>query len=434
MVIQLFYGVALGFACLALIGVVLMTFCDKYKCRYLMYFACVILFFFGLLGFLIAIIFSVLVPVMYWGCDWMSVTMGSSTGFDANMQTLITDSNTRGYISPCLSGGSGDIMSAIAPGNAATLTDLKSSFTDTSAFNSSSQVTAINTAQSTLDGILSNFLNGNTPDITDASAIATLVYVSNPTNFNPCTAINADSWVVSNGNTSYVSCQISGGTLTSFNTPAATPCNTRALITGNNIRCRGCIDSTSIFNNLYASAVSRGDFKTDLDAKYNTAVNTNCAPFTAFYGNIWDNYYITKIPAIKTFSTRWTTASTAIDLVETNLGTINTTMSNVITSLNSTVDSVIDPTYGLIAGLNCLLIGEDINMVVDTICVSNFNTIYINRLAMGIAAFGILFALCCIVCSGVRHYKHSERKDKISPNFMMDAKHSFEDTDAAFRP
>lgn len=52
---------------------------------------------------------------------------------------------------------------------------------------------------------------------------------------------------------------------------------------------------------------------------------------------------------------------------------------------------------------------------------------------MGISAFGILFAMCCIVCSGVRHFKHSERKDRVSPNFMGD-KNSFENTDAAFRP
>lgn len=68
LVIQMFYGVALGAALIALIGVVLMTFCDQYKCRYLMYFACLILFFFAIVGFLMATIFSIIVPIMYWGC------------------------------------------------------------------------------------------------------------------------------------------------------------------------------------------------------------------------------------------------------------------------------------------------------------------------------------------------------------------------------
>lgn len=68
LVINLIYGIALGLAALALLGVILMTFCDKYKCRYLMYFSCVILFFIGIIGFLVAIIFSIIVPVLYLFC------------------------------------------------------------------------------------------------------------------------------------------------------------------------------------------------------------------------------------------------------------------------------------------------------------------------------------------------------------------------------
>lgn len=68
LVINLIYGIALGVSVLALLGVVLMTFCDKYKCRYLMYFSCVVLFFLGLVGFLIAVVFSILVPVVFFLC------------------------------------------------------------------------------------------------------------------------------------------------------------------------------------------------------------------------------------------------------------------------------------------------------------------------------------------------------------------------------
>jgi hypothetical protein len=76
MAIQIFYAVALGLAVFTLIGVILMTFCDKYKCRYLMYFSCIILFFIGLLGFIIAVLFSIILPLMYWGCDWLQNTLG----------------------------------------------------------------------------------------------------------------------------------------------------------------------------------------------------------------------------------------------------------------------------------------------------------------------------------------------------------------------
>jgi hypothetical protein len=83
MVIQIFYGVSLGLAVVSLVGVVLMTFCDKFKCRYLMYFACLFMFFIGLIGFLIAVIFSIIVPFLYWGCEWISTTTGSQTGFNS---------------------------------------------------------------------------------------------------------------------------------------------------------------------------------------------------------------------------------------------------------------------------------------------------------------------------------------------------------------
>ncbi len=138
-------------------------------------------------------------------------------------------------------------------------------------------------------------------------------------------------------------------------------------------------------------------------------------------------------------STRWgsvadsTNPASSISIVTADMTNINVTMTGVINTLKSSLSVIIDPKYGLIAGLNCQIIGEDLQLVVGSICVSNFNTLYITRLLMGIAAFGILFAMCCIVCSGVRHFKHSERKDRVSPNFMGD-KNSFEHTDAAFRP
>lgn len=78
---QVFYGASLGLALLSLIGVVLMTFCDKYKCRYLMYFSCMFMFFIALIGFLLAIIFSLIIPMYYWGCEWISTTVGSQAGF-----------------------------------------------------------------------------------------------------------------------------------------------------------------------------------------------------------------------------------------------------------------------------------------------------------------------------------------------------------------
>jgi len=138
MVIQLFYGVALGVSVLALLGVVLMTFCDQYKCRYLMYFSCLILFFFALLGFFIAIIFSLLVPLIYWSCDWLSISLGSKSGFDTNFSGLMSDAKTRSYISTCLTGQDGLLLKAVAPTSVGNITNLRDSLNMSSLFNSTS--------------------------------------------------------------------------------------------------------------------------------------------------------------------------------------------------------------------------------------------------------------------------------------------------------
>lgn len=120
---------------------------------------------------------------------------------------------------------------------------------------------------------------------------------------------------------------------------------------------------TTVFSNAYYSGQARGSFTSSLNAKYS---NTACATsFTSYFGNVWDNYYYVKVneptvnfPAIKA---RWTTAKSNITtLIGTDLPAVNTSISNIIGNLTSTVDGITNPTYGLVAGLNCRVIGEDI--------------------------------------------------------------------------
>ncbi len=46
-----------------------------------------------------------------------------------------------------------------------------------------------------------------------------------------------------------------------------------------------------------------------------------------------------------------------------------------------------------------------------------FYNMYIMRYTIGISCYGVLFAMCCIVCTGVRHYKHGERKNQVGDAF-----------------
>lgn len=76
-------------------------------------------------------------------------------------------------------------------------------------------------------------------------------------------------------------------------------------------------------------------------------------------------------------------------------------------NLLGTVATVVDPQYGIIAGLNCAIIGEDLFLIVNTVCSHGFKLSFFIRLAFGIAGFGVLFTACCASCTGVRHYKQS---------------------------
>eukprot|EP00178_Gracilaria_changii_P006847 TRINITY_DN22220_c0_g1_i1.p1 TRINITY_DN22220_c0_g1~~TRINITY_DN22220_c0_g1_i1.p1 ORF type:complete len:294 (-),score=9.45 TRINITY_DN22220_c0_g1_i1:1071-1952(-) len=75
--LQAFYGVFIGFGFFALLGALLTACCDKYGCRYLMYFSCVFLFIAALIGFLVSTFLSVAVPATTWGCSFLDVTIAS---------------------------------------------------------------------------------------------------------------------------------------------------------------------------------------------------------------------------------------------------------------------------------------------------------------------------------------------------------------------
>jgi hypothetical protein len=81
MALQIFYGVFIGFSTLALLGALLTVCCDKYGCRHLIYFSCIILFIVGLIGSLLATFFSIFLPGLTWGCSFIDTALATTTGF-----------------------------------------------------------------------------------------------------------------------------------------------------------------------------------------------------------------------------------------------------------------------------------------------------------------------------------------------------------------
>lgn len=80
--VQLVYAITIGVASLMLIGVLLVAFCDKSRCRFLIYFACFFLFFIGVVGFMLSVLFSILTPTIYFGCQFIDNTLSNKVNFD----------------------------------------------------------------------------------------------------------------------------------------------------------------------------------------------------------------------------------------------------------------------------------------------------------------------------------------------------------------
>lgn len=352
LVISLIYGIMLGLSVLALLGVVLMTFCDKYKCRYLMYFSCVILFFLGILGFLLAIIFSILVPVIFLMCEWLDVTM-TSTGFNTNTQKFISDTQVRNIVSTCLVGGNGDIIAAIGAGTVSnTINGLRDSIQKTNSFNTSSTLADINTALANITQSINKFKNGEIIDVTDTDSITALTNIANSQNLGACAALNTNSFVPSMVNTSAIGCSLASGAAT-INPTSCTQANFESNA------CTGCVDTSLVFNAWYTS-LPQGGWKTKLDTKFGAGCTS---AWNTYFGNVWDNYYRIKTSTFSGISTRWaqvsdsTNPASDISVVTNDLNSINGTMTSVINTLKASFDSIVHPQYGMIAGLNCQLIG-----------------------------------------------------------------------------
>ncbi len=310
----------------------------------------------------------------------------------------------RGYISTCLPSSSGDLVTALGGGAVNAIQNLSSTLTSISAFNSTSLASIVQSARSTMVTMIDNYKLGYLNDITDTTSINYLTQVSNHSNYAACAtpAFATDSWIPSTQeNPVYIACQISNG-----NNATNTECSGGGNFAGATGGCSGCMDTTSIFNT--GSYASKAAVLTALNNRYS---NGGCSTFNTDLSNIWANYYLLKSNAYSPVSTRAATATTSINQFTANItGTLTTTFNNAVTAMNAAVDSVTNSKYGLVAGLNCNLIGEDFATFTETFCKGFFTVAYFSRLALGCASFGILFSICCGACTGVRFYKHSIRK------------------------
>lgn len=251
--------------------------------------------------------------------------------------------------------------------------------------------------------------------------------LANPsTNYGTgCNAqLSSDSWIPSNNQdttkSTYIACV--GGF---SDVGDKTTCTSTLTNNGGNT-CAGCMDSTLLMD-YYPNVGDSATLTTDLNSRYLSG--GSCA-FNTQLHNIWTHYYQKKNSKLGPGDTAGTTTVLAraeqsvLDINGTGAGTVITAINTIhdqlynVQSSISSISTITDPDYGMLAGLNCKVFGEDFQRFQKVICGKFYNNLYNLRLTIGISAFGILFSLCCIVCTGVRHFKHMERLNKVGDAFF----------------
>ena len=323
--------------------------------------------------------------------------------YSDNFGNIITDTTIRGYVSTCLSTSTGDLMTALGGGAVNAVNNLSSSITGISNMNITQESASVQADLTSLTNAITNYQTGVVNDITDTSSIAIITTLSQASSYSGCTtpAFASDSWIPSTSQSPvYSACQINGG-----NNATGVVCSGANFAAASG-GCDGCMDTTSILNT--ATYGTKASVLTALNNRYSAG---GCSTFNNEMANTWANYYKIKSDAFTPISSRMSTATTSVNQFSANLtGTLSTTFTTAVNSMNAVAQTVTDGKYGLVAGLNCRLIGEDFSTFTNTFCQNFFTVSYFARLAIGCASFGILFSICFGACTGVRFYKNSIRK------------------------
>jgi len=261
--------------------------------------------------------------------------------------------------------GDGNIIKSIASGNSLdALNNLTSVITTMGSFNNSQIQGWILGNLTTFVNTVSSWCKGQIVDIDPSNSnYNTLVNLANPSysSWSSCNSpFSTDSWVPSNSpNTSvstYISCKATSG-----NKGDTTTC-TSALANNGSNTCGGCMDST-----MLETIITPANIQAQLNSRYGSSCGFN-TPMK----NVWTNYYDVKNTKLGPSATtggsssvlaRTLYAQTTITNNANNsqgvfeaLNIMDTLFNNIKTSLNS-IQTLTDPNYGLLAGLNCKVFG-----------------------------------------------------------------------------
>jgi hypothetical protein len=246
--------------------------------------------------------------------------------------------------------GDGDIIGVVGGSASNGLQNLTSAFTNINSFSMSAYSANFTSIMNAMISNISSFALSQQIDTSNSNILNSLKKISNYANYPACTAtgFNSDSFVPSTSQSpNYISCT------------AITPGTCSSGISSRASSCSGCLDISQALGTYTSSAT----LFNDLNTRYpgcNAGFNTDLK-------NIWVNYFQVKATALGTpvnsvipatgVLPRAKTAQTSINNLVSSVSTpLTDIMNNVTTNLNS-ISTLIDPNYGVLAGLNCSLFG-----------------------------------------------------------------------------
>lgn len=229
-------------------------------------------------------------------------------------------------------------------------------------------------------------------EILDISDTSVLEKISDSNQYT-CSApgFNTDSWIPSLAQNT-VSCKVSGDEADNSTCTSDTSFQTRGS------GCIGCMDSYLIF----AGNTSRTDVLVSLNLRYPSCGATS-TDFNPELGNVWENFYFVKENEIGPVHTRSNSTDELIESVKVQVDDVGNLFDSTLQKLENEFASIVDPKYGIIAGFNCRVIGEDIQLFFNYFCYDTIVMSFFLQVAFGVIGYLILFIACCSVCLGVRH-------------------------------
>jgi hypothetical protein len=259
-----FFGVFIGFGVLGIIATLLMTFCDKFSCRYLLYFICFFFVILGMLSFFLAILFSVFTPVLYFGCDFLTTAISSGANFNTNLGSVV-GSQLSSYLGVCLPGGSGDIINQLGNVDLSAINNLTSVVNNINTFRAATLQTGVETALDTLDSLIDQYYYTDLFDFSSSSDQTIMRNIATPSGYTcSVNGFSQDSWIPSLRQTT-IGCSGTTSSATSTNCPASANIIAGRSTSGSGGTCFGCMDSMKVLLNSGTNQIS------DLTNRYNDA-------------------------------------------------------------------------------------------------------------------------------------------------------------------